>query len=92
MMTAWLWHYQYGCYAQFAKGSTTFKHVTRNLTKIQNFSKILFVCFNVKLEASKTCIKHFAICNIKGVENFSFYLPVHIFQVSLFKVTSIYIG
>ena len=82
-MTAWAWHYQYGSHIHFTKGSVTFKHVTRNLTKNQNFSKILFAFFQVKPEASKSYIKHFSICNIKGVENFSWSLPVHLFQESL---------
>ena len=36
-------------------------------------------------EASKRCIKHFSICDIKGSKKFSRYLPVHLFQVSLLR-------
>ena len=32
----------------------------------------------MKPEASKRYIKHFSICNIKGSEKFSWYLPVHL--------------
>ena len=38
MMTAWAWHYQYGCHAYFTEESSTFKHVKKNLTKNQNYS------------------------------------------------------
>ena len=64
-------------------GKTTFKHITRNPTKNQNFSKILFAFFQLKPEASKSYMKHFSICNIKGAEKFSWSLPVHLFQESL---------
>ena len=79
MMVTWAWHKDHGCQALFSGGSGTFKHVTKNLTKNQNFSKILFASFQVKPEASKSYIQHFSICNIKGVENFSWSLPVHLF-------------
>ena len=46
------------------KDSATFRHVTNTPTKKSKF----FACFFVKLEASKTCIKHVFNCNIKIVE------------------------
>ena len=84
-MIVWAWHQQYGCHAHFTKGSAAFKHVTKIPTKNQNFSKIVFACFHMKSEASKSYIKHFPICDTKGSEKFSCYLPVHLFQVSLIK-------
>ena len=79
MMTAWAWHYQYGCHAHFTTGSTTFKHVTKNPTKNQNFSKILFASFHMMQKASERYIKHFSTCNIKGAEKISWSFPVHLF-------------
>ena len=73
-----VWHYHHGCHAHFTEGSASFKHITRNPTKNQNFSKILFECFHLKPEASKRYMQHFSICNIKRSEKFSWYLPVHL--------------
>ena len=88
MVMIWgVWNYMHGCHAHFTEGSAAFRHFTRNLTKNQNFSKILFACFQVKPEASKWYIKHFSICNIKGAEKFSWSLPVHLFQESLVWTT-----
>ena len=70
-MSTGAWHYLHGCHAYFTEGSDTFKHITKTPTKNQNFSKILFSCFHMKLEASKIYIKHFSINNIKGAEKFS---------------------
>ena len=78
MMIAWVWHLNYGCHAHFTEDNAVFKHVTKTPTKNQNFSKILFAYFHMKPEASKRYKKHFSICNIKGSEKFSWYLPVHL--------------
>ena len=85
----WGWHKDHGCHALFSEGSGTFKHVTKNPTKNQNFSKILFASFHMMQEASERYIKHFSTCNIKGAEKNSWSFPVHLFQVSLFNSTLI---
>ena len=88
VMVAWALHKDHGCYALFSEGSGTFKHVTKNPTKNQNFSKILFASFHMMQEASERYIKHFSTCNIKGAEKISWSFPVHLFQVSLDQVGS----
>ena len=79
VIVTWAWHKDHGCHALFSEGSATFKHVTKTLTKNQNFSKILFASFHMMQEASERYIKHFSICNIKGAEKFSWSFPVHLF-------------
>ena len=59
MMVTWAWQKDHGCQALFSGNSGTFKHVTKNLTKNQNFSKILFALFHMMQEASEICMKHF---------------------------------
>ena len=74
-----MWHKDHGCHALFSEGKGTFKHVTKNPTKNQNFSKILFASFHMMQEASERYRNHFSICNIKGAEKFSWSFPVHLF-------------
>ena len=65
------------------QGQYYFQTCCKKDDKNQKFLRKFFACFNVKLEASIRCRRHFSICNIKGVEKNSYYLPVHLFQVSL---------
>ena len=65
------------------QGQYYFQICCKKDDKNQKFLRKFFACFNVKLEASIRCRRHFSICNIKGVEKNSYYLPVHLFQVSL---------
>ena len=77
-----VWHYQQGFHAHFNEGSAAFKQVTRNLTKNQKFSKILFACFQVKAEALKRYLTHFLSAIFREQKIISWSLPVHLFQKS----------